>query len=337
MIKFKWSDISNYRGELFGLAIISVIILHYLGQFGSVDANRVLAVTAKAYNGAIGSVGVDIFVFLSGYGIYYSLCRKPDLKVFYLKRFQRVAFPYLVLGAVFWIIKDFFILKTSIGQFLYDYSLLSFWISGVQTFWYVAFICLMYAVSPFLYSLTDKGNKYIIVIILSFFISIICYFISFEYFEKVEIALQRIPSFVMGMFFGKISKRETVREVRLDSMPNWAALALLLSAPLKVFAGLHDFPLSRSINAFYGILLIVLYVLIRNELMHGRKNMFFSWLSVVGSYSLELYIVHIAVRNLMGTCGINMGDPFIYLIHIIFIIPVALVFSNLQKVRLFQK
>ena len=38
-MRCKWSDISKYRGELFGIAIISVIILHYLGTLHSGETN----------------------------------------------------------------------------------------------------------------------------------------------------------------------------------------------------------------------------------------------------------------------------------------------------------
>ena len=65
----KWSDISLYREELFGLVIISIVIFHYFeGVAGADYVGTTLKKVAMVFNGAIGSVGVDIFVLLSGLG-----------------------------------------------------------------------------------------------------------------------------------------------------------------------------------------------------------------------------------------------------------------------------
>lgn len=333
MEEFKWSDISTYRGELFGLSIISVIILHYLGSFTSNAPNRVIQIIAKAYSGAIGSVGVDIFSFLSGYGIYYSLKKKKDLKAFYQKRFQRVLFPYLVLGVVFWTIKDFIFLKEKPGQFLFDLSLLSFWVRGTQTFWYVAYICLMYAFSPILIHLTKSKGRIIFGVAAMCVLDIACWVLFPEYFNRIEIALQRIPSFLMGLYCGRLSKSEDRREK--NGISRWLLIVLLLSIPVKVLSGIMNHPLSRLINGFFAMFLVVFYVLLRKRYSHWQSR-FFVWMSSVGVYSLEIYLLHVSVRNLMGTLQFNMQNPLIYLVHLLVIIPLTLCFASLQKVKLFE-
>lgn len=126
MRTYKWSEISNYRGEIFGISIISIILFHYFeGVAVSVGTGKFLTLLAFLYNGAIGSVGVDVLLFLSGYGIFYSLSRKPKLMAFYIKRIQRVVIPYLIVGCAFWLIKDFLIMRES------------FWGEGIRTFWYI--------------------------------------------------------------------------------------------------------------------------------------------------------------------------------------------------------
>lgn len=138
--KIKWQDISKYRGELFGLSIISIIVFHYFeGVANAIYTGRFLKLVAFVYNGIIGSTGVDVFLFLSGFGIYYSLSKKPTIIAFYAKRLRRVAFPYLIVGGIFWTIKDLIIENQSIIEFVYDYSLLSFWGEGTRAFWYISF------------------------------------------------------------------------------------------------------------------------------------------------------------------------------------------------------
>lgn len=95
----RWKDISTYRSELFGAAILSVVLYHYFIMFYEMEApNKVIRIISKFYNSAVGSVGVDIFIILSGFGLYYSLSRRGSLSLFYRKRFQRVVLPYLVWG-----------------------------------------------------------------------------------------------------------------------------------------------------------------------------------------------------------------------------------------------
>ena len=66
---FTWSDISLYRGELFGVAIISVIFHHYFHLFYNIEApNKVIHIISKFYYNAIGSVGVDILFFCPDLG-----------------------------------------------------------------------------------------------------------------------------------------------------------------------------------------------------------------------------------------------------------------------------
>lgn len=66
---FTWRDISLYRGELFGAAILSVIFYHYFKIFYDTEApNKVISIITKVYYNAIGSVGVDILFFCPDLG-----------------------------------------------------------------------------------------------------------------------------------------------------------------------------------------------------------------------------------------------------------------------------
>ena len=79
-----WDDIRKFRGELYGLAILSVIVFHY---FEGVDKSGggTLALTARGWNMLIGSVGVDVFAFLSGFSIWHALSKGQRLSTFYAR------------------------------------------------------------------------------------------------------------------------------------------------------------------------------------------------------------------------------------------------------------
>ena len=273
-------------------------------------------------------MGVDVFVFLSGFGLFYSLSSSNSIKQFYQKRFHRVLLPYLVWGLFFWIIKDFILTRKSFLIFLYDFSLLSFWGSGIQTFWYIAFISLLYVIAPLLFKATRTKNEAVLCTLALSLVSVICYFLSKEYYSFLEIAFQRLPHFMIGMYCGKLAKGDRKISGKL-------IIVLSFSVPVKIVLGVMDFPFARLFNGYYAIFLIVLYILVRSKMGEKCQTAFLR-LSKVGEISLELYIVHIGIRNLMGTMQLPTWNLFLYLSHLIVVVPLALVLARIQDRELLK-
>lgn len=302
-MKIKWNDISKYRDELFGIAIISIMVFHYFeGVLTSEYMEGVSRVFAKLYIGAVGSIGVDIFLYLSGIGIYYSLDKNPKLLDFYFRRVKRVFIPYVVLGGLFWIIKDILIQQVSIEKFFYDFTLLSFWGNGERVFWYISFISILYIVSPLLYKIGKRGA--VVFCILSVVVSIIFYVFCRELFNYTEIAVLRIPIYLFGFYCGRLCKSEKYVGKEVLYM-------LILSVPLRIIGGLINFPFERLVNVFYAVFLIFLYITVRLRLIKkARLNILIN----IGQLSLELYIVHVAIRNVMGDLGLKTENLLTYII-----------------------
>lgn len=130
MMKRITSTISDVRGELFGFSIITIILFHYFENLEAAGFGGAASVITKIYNLALGSSGVEIFLFLSGMGLFYSLSGDPRLSEFYRKRLTRILPAYLVLGGAGWLILDILLRKTGWLRFLLDFSTLSFWTEG---------------------------------------------------------------------------------------------------------------------------------------------------------------------------------------------------------------
>lgn len=88
-----WGTISKYRNELFGVAIISIITLHHFEDVGG----------GKLYLNFIGAIGVDIFMFLSGMGLCFSMKKNSNIKDFYIRRIRRILPTYLLVAGLFYI------------------------------------------------------------------------------------------------------------------------------------------------------------------------------------------------------------------------------------------
>ena len=87
------ANISKYRGELMGLAILFVMLFH-------VSVPR-----TDAFFGIrrMGNIGVDMFFFLSGIGLWYSWTRNADAMNFFKKRLLRIYPAWLILASLYYI------------------------------------------------------------------------------------------------------------------------------------------------------------------------------------------------------------------------------------------
>ncbi len=74
------ANISRYRGELMGAAMLFIILFH------------VALPREDAFFGLrrMGNVGVDMFLFLSGIGLWFSWMKNPSAKHFFIRRYLRI-------------------------------------------------------------------------------------------------------------------------------------------------------------------------------------------------------------------------------------------------------
>ena len=87
------ANISRYRGELMGAAILFVILFH-------VGLPR-----EDAFFGLkrMGNIGVDFFLFLSGMGLWFAWTKNPSLRQFYLRRFLRIYPTWFLIACLYYI------------------------------------------------------------------------------------------------------------------------------------------------------------------------------------------------------------------------------------------
>lgn len=91
--------ISEYRLHLMGIATLGVLLCHAVGR--GVAMPNVLA-----YIFNLGNYGVDIFLFLSGMSMYFSLKgRKVSLEQWYKKRFLKIMIPFLLIAIPVYAVK----------------------------------------------------------------------------------------------------------------------------------------------------------------------------------------------------------------------------------------
>lgn len=95
MLKYNLLDISKYRSQLMGIATLLILFGHSAG-------NGVLMPRWMVSLCGIASVGVDIFLLTSGFGLYFSLNslykdHNGDLRLWYKRRYKRLLIPYVII------------------------------------------------------------------------------------------------------------------------------------------------------------------------------------------------------------------------------------------------
>ena len=246
-----------------------------------------------------GYAGVDVFLFLSGIGLYYSYKKEPDFRKFYKKRLMRVFLPYFFIGGAFWAFADL-VLKRDFLLFLKDVTIISFWKDGTTRVWYVGLILLLYAVFPLIWSFVYRkeevknGRIGILIACVVCMNAVVSVWFP-EWYDKVEIALTRIPVFLIG-----IGTAQRVWDMRAVRGREIVVLAMLLS--LKIPMNLYGIKgvyqrywcavLAVSLCLAFSILLEMCD---RNKVLCKLKRA----LVPIGTWSLELYIVHVWVRRFL--------------------------------------
>ena len=326
--KLSLSVVSQYRNELFGLSIIGIIIFHFCESVLSQKTGDGFYVFAMIYNCIFSSSGVEIFLFLSGMGLFYSMKKNSNVLQFYSKRFRRVLIPYLMFGLIYWIINDFVLLQRDFGQFISDFFLITVWTEGVRRFWFISFILILYIVFPLFFHMLDttRKNRGVIFVLLMAICVTACALLASlapDVYGNIELAICRLPAFLFGVYYGgKIYNGEKF------GILEWILIPLGLVIRVLTFAvryqwlpRLFEWNIRYETCLFAVSLLFVLAILLA-KLHCAPLN---KALSTVGTYSFELYITHVAIRSMMHV----MGYPVYILSNYLICIAIAVVLSLL--------
>ena len=144
-----------------------------------------------------GFAGVEIFMLVSGLGLFYSLHSNHNIIQFYKKRLLRIFPTYYILG----IFASFLLFHDNIIDYLYRYSTVGFWAGGLYWEWYIPSIVILYLLSPLFKYILDK-RYFILLFCIGVSILVITYYIICQrnILDRVHFFfVYRIPAFILGM------------------------------------------------------------------------------------------------------------------------------------------
>lgn len=285
--------ISEARSFMLGVAMLAVMLYHLAcGNF------CVQPFLGETYCLKLGHWGVDLFLFLSGFGIYYSLQKHGKWWSFYSRRLWRIMPSCMLVG--------WFLIICS-GRFSIDLATISR-VFGLHE-WYIRCIILFYAVAPILMWGVKKANAVVIAVFVVVLMAVISCLLAYSFCHSVcdingsilgtvrgtlQFSLCRFPSFVLGFLMASSDKLLQGKELGLYLVV--AAVSLLLAiwghlmGAIGILGGYDEYvrvlsyvclAVSLPLIAFgLGYLCSILPVWLVSV---------FSWM---GTYSLEIFLIH---------------------------------------------
>lgn len=271
---------SDQRKELMGLAALLIIVCHMPAHGVAMPA---LVVKALQYGG----LGVDIFLFLSGLGIYRSLTQHTTggqhLGTWYARRLARVYIPWFLFAIPFYLIIDG--ANKHIADYLMTWSCAQFWVDG-NGLWFVALLVPLYLLSPLLMKVCQCRRKWWYVGLLVGVSWLLGSASGLEgSIEHIRFGVCRMPCYFLGFAMAEDILNRKPYPARLYM----GSLLLILALALAVRFALH---IKLSLFWVQGMLLLIVCSYLLQVLKWAALHRCFDFM---GSLSLESYFTNVCL------------------------------------------
>ena len=270
--------------------------------------------------------GVQIFIFLSGYGLYHSYNKNPKPFNFIYNRLKK-NFSLMIFGLIsFVVLRYFFINQT------YNNKELLWWFFGKATsldnltsyfsiqinspWWFFGLVIQLYLLTPILIKIINQWNWQGFI-----GICIVCYTLLYVnlYTELISINLFRnapahIPEFVLGFMMAK-------KPLNFDN--KW----IFVLVPAFILTQMYSFlfPYSFIIITF---LFLSIYKTIKYYIPQFIKTM----LTFVGGISMVIFCIHGDMRD-YGFMSLQFKPEYFLIVYLFVVIVCSyLLFKIYQKI-----
>lgn len=285
-------NLLKWRSAWIGCAMLWIVLFH---------SNHSMPFTILKVIKAVGYAGVDICLFASGIGCYYSLSKDNDSYAFMKRRVCRLVPKYWIFMSVWVVWKALSIglnWREIIGNFLFVQSITGL---GNDFNWYISALLLFYVMAPCLKGIVDKSNKVVSLVLLVFFLLLS---IPFWTVTDYILIVTRIPIFYIGMLCGKASMKE--KELSFKEL-FIALIGLLVGIILFAWFYIFFYDKMWSFGLYwYPFIIIVpgLCIIISCVLHFLATRKCLKWIvtgiSLMGRNSFSIYLIHILVFDFSG-------------------------------------
>ena len=278
------ANISRFRGELMGAAMLFIILFH------------VALPREDAFFGLrrMGNVGVDMFLFLSGIGLWFSWMKNPSVKHFFIRRYLRIYPTWLIIACLFYIPS---FQGGSTWNWIYLFGEITinwgFWLHDELNFWYIPATMMFYLFAPAYMELIKRHPIYRWLPVVMIMWCILVQYVTpiHQAVGHLEIFWSRVPIFFIGINMGEMVRQKQT----LDGASIWMIwLMFLMTLLASIFLEQEKhgmFPL--FLERMLYIPLTITSILLLNRIFRRTPSWFNKGFMFVGALSLECYLLHI--------------------------------------------
>ena len=337
--------ISKHRNEIMGLMALLIIVYHARWTTG-----------VPLYDNTInryGSIGVDVFVFVSGFGLAYSLTKTPDVGAFMRKRLARILPAYYAFEGINLLVVLLLMalgIQNHLMQPIESILPVGAWFNfdsnrNLAYKWYISATLGFYVMSIFIYPVLRK-SKYLYLNAFLFLLVTVAFIPYIADMSHMPFALQRIPALVVGLTVGVASLR---REAQYrNGMTGQIFLALLCLLGILMIALEGQLPgkyLQKMTDASHLSLKQALIAPLFTVLLAAVLELFEKFrladlvkcLDWLGKLSLELYLIHSILSGVLDLTSLPKAAQV--LLTVLLSIPAALLLKYIaaQLLRIWRK
>ena len=277
--------LSKHRSRLMGFAMLWVVFFHLVVKdFG----------TLFWFVHRIGFYGVDIFLLVSGIGLYCSLHKNPAVLPFYGRRALRLLPAFLIVSALWYAFHP-----VSPKQFFLSVSTLGFWLGQSYLEWFIPTLALLYLLAPWYYRLFVRVEAKVGLTLAGAAVSLLLC-IAAQHFDRLDLygSIVRIPVFLLGFLFGHWISSDTPYRGHYG-LSVLSLFGIGLIAAFYVNRDLTGEAVQAGLNCYPALLLAPTLCLLLSGLFERicarwglAGKILLAPLDFAGRYSLEIYLLH---------------------------------------------
>ena len=291
----------SVTNELKGLGILTVVFAHF-AYMKVTNADFLFPLSI------IAGVGVDLFLFMSGFGLTVGMLKRPMKAVdFYKKRVIKIFIPFWIALIIMFIADALFMDKTySVGYIIK--SMLGFFPTADgfgdvnSPFWYITWMIMFYLLYPLVFF---KDKPWLSAIILAVIATIIG---TFNIFDLGSNWLHRLHTvaFSMGIILAwllqvKEGEKNRFIEYIKDFRDNSKDMKYIVIAIMFVIVfyvsqrtGAGSWPALTAIlgQGFFVEQLMSIVIMLAFTVIFILKKVDSKFLTMYGVYSYEVYLIH---------------------------------------------
>ena len=287
------------REVLMGIGIIMVVFYHY---------NTGLWFQNLFYPGFL---GVDIFLFISGYGLCQSI-KSNDLLTFYKRRLIRILPMFLLLAIVkcsLYVLNGGYL---SLSGWILSLTTVSYWVDGgIFVDWYLCGLFALYLFFPVLFRLPTLGGAILCIAACCFSV-----YLNLKWYHQCF--LLRLPIFYLGICCYKFNCAEIFKRALL-----LFTLGLVVFVVLWLKGWAHTYSIIYPFAPF--VIMSISWLLL-------KSNSNYSILRWFGKHSLEIYVTNCIVMRLIA-CDWMIMPSIMYLFLMLIITPFVIEINKIISIK----